>query len=107
MTPLARLVTSHYARGSPMQAGRPRDATAAGGPDQDGALAVCDSPTGRYYAALHDEQDAFDDALAAIRAEQASGRITAAEAAAEREGLMKAHLGRLARLRAEHLGEPS
>jgi hypothetical protein len=60
----------------------------------------------RYFAALRDEQDAFDDALAAIRAEQAAGRITVKQAAAEREGLLTAHLGRLAALRAEYLGEP-
>ncbi len=77
------------------------------GPDQDGALAVPDSPTERYFAAVRDEQDAFDDALAAIRAEQADGRLTAAQAAAEREQLLTAHLRRLAALRAEHLGEPT
>lgn len=32
----------------------------------------------RYFAALADEQNALDDALAAIRDEQAAGRITAA-----------------------------
>ena len=58
----------------------------------------------RYFAALADEQNALDDALAAIRDEQAAGRITAAEAAAEREGLLTAHLGRLAALRAQYLG---
>jgi hypothetical protein len=51
-----------------------------------------------YFAAL-------DDALAAIRAEQAAGRITVAEAAAERAGLLERHLERLARLRAEYFGE--
>jgi hypothetical protein len=57
-----------------------------------------------YFAALGDEQDAFDDALAAIRAEQDAGRVTVAEAAAERAGLLERHLERLARLRREHLG---
>ena len=61
----------------------------------------------RYFAALALEQDSFDDALRCIRDEQASGRITAAEAAAERAGLLEAHLARLAALRAEHLGEPT
>jgi hypothetical protein len=60
----------------------------------------------RYFAALGDEQNALDDALAAIRDEQAAGRITAAEAAAEREGLLTAHLARVAALRAQYLGEP-
>lgn len=59
----------------------------------------------QYFAALGIEQDSFDDALAAIRAEQAEGRITAAEAAAEREQLLTGHLARLAGLRAEYLGE--
>jgi hypothetical protein len=58
-----------------------------------------------YFAALDDEQDAFDDALAAIRAEQDGGRITPAEAAAERVGLLERHLERCRQLRAEHLGE--
>jgi hypothetical protein len=58
-----------------------------------------------YFAALDDEQDAFDDALAAIRAEQDAGRITPAEAAAERVGLLERHLERCRQLRAEHLGE--
>jgi hypothetical protein len=57
-----------------------------------------------YFAALDDEQDAFDDALAAIRAEQDAGRITPAEAAAERVGLLEQHLERCRQLRAEHLG---
>ena len=59
-----------------------------------------------YFAALNDEQNALDDALAAIRAETDAGRITAAEAAAEREQLLTAHLGRLAAIRDHYLGEP-
>ncbi len=58
-----------------------------------------------YYAALGDEQDALDDALAAIRAETAAGRVTPAEAAAERAGLMERHLARLGELRRVYLGE--
>jgi len=58
-----------------------------------------------YFAALGDEQEALDDALAAIRDEQQAGRITAAEAAAERAGLLERHLERLRQLRAEYLGE--
>ena len=60
----------------------------------------------RYFAALKDEQNALDDALAAIRDEQTAGRISPAEAAAEREGLLTAHLARLAAIRARYLGEP-
>ena len=66
---------------------------------------MLDSPIERYFAAVRDEQDALDDALGHIRDEQASGRLTAAQAAAEREQLLTAHLARLAALRAEHLGE--
>ena len=60
----------------------------------------------RYFAALRDEQNALDDALAAIRDEQAAGRITPAEAAAEREQLLTAHLERVAAIRDRYLGEP-
>ena len=58
-----------------------------------------------YFAALGDEQEALDDALAAIRAEQQAGRITVAEAAAERAGLLERHLERLRQLRRQYLGE--
>ena len=58
-----------------------------------------------YFAALRDEQDAFDDALAAIRAEQDEDRITAVQAATERAGLLERHLERCRQLRTEHLGE--
>ncbi len=59
-----------------------------------------------YYAALADEQAAFDDALACIRAEQAEGKITREQAAAERAGLIGASHERIGRLRAEYgLGE--
>lgn len=60
-----------------------------------------------YFAALNDESDAFDDALAAIRAEQAAGRITVAEAAAERVTLLERHQARVAQLRTEYLGDQS
>jgi hypothetical protein len=57
-----------------------------------------------YYAAVNDEADAADDALIAIRAEQAAGHITAEQAAAERCALLTQHLARLARLRATYAG---
>ena len=57
-----------------------------------------------YYAAVSDENDAAASALAAIRAEEAEGRITPAEAAAERVTLLEQHLARLAALRTEYLG---
>ncbi len=55
-----------------------------------------------YYAALADEQAAFDDALQCIRAELAEGKITREQAAAERAGLIQASHERIGRLRAEH-----
>lgn len=57
-----------------------------------------------YCEALCEAADDLDDALAAIRAETTAGRVTPAEAAAERCGLLTRHLERLERLRAEHLG---
>jgi hypothetical protein len=58
-----------------------------------------------YFAALGDEQEALDDALTAIRAEQDAGRITAVQAAEERAGLLERHLERLRQLRRQYLGE--
>ena len=57
-----------------------------------------------YYEAVSDADDALEDALAAIRAETTAGRVTPAEAAAERCGLLERHLAELERLRREHLG---
>ncbi len=62
-------------------------------------------PRSAYAEALSEAADDLDDALAAIRAETTAGRVTPAEAAAERAGLLERHLARLERLRAEHLGE--
>jgi hypothetical protein len=60
-----------------------------------------------YFAAMHDTDAAVDDALAAIRAEEDAGRITPAEAAAERVGLLERHIAECRRLRRELLGEES
>jgi hypothetical protein len=57
-----------------------------------------------YYAAVHDENDAASDALAAIRAEEAEGHITPRQAAAERCSLLRQHLDRLHNLRITYLG---
>ncbi len=57
-----------------------------------------------YFDAMRDADEALDDALAAVRAEQDAGRITMAEAAAERIGLLERHLAECRRLRAGHLG---
>ena len=60
-----------------------------------------------YFDAMRDADEALDDALAAVRAEEDAGRITTAEAAAERVGLLERHIDLCQRLRREHLGEPS
>jgi hypothetical protein len=64
-----------------------------------------DDPHTAYYDAVSQADEALDDALAAVRAEQDAGRITVAEAACERVGLLERHLELLRRLRAEHLGD--
>jgi len=67
---------------------------------------VNDPTTGRhsYFDAMKDADDAVDDALAAIRAEEAEGRITPLQAAAERVNLLERHLAECRRLRRELLG---
>jgi hypothetical protein len=57
-----------------------------------------------YYQAMRDADEALDDALAAVRAEEDAHRITPAEAAAERVGLLERHIAECRRLRAEHMG---
>jgi len=66
-----------------------------------------DPTTGRrsYSDAMRDADEAVDDALAAIRAEEAEGRITPVEAATERVTVLKRHLAECRRLRREHLGD--
>lgn len=58
--------------------------------------------TGRsaaYFDQMRDADEALDDALAAVRAEETARRITAAEAAAERIGLLERHIAESRRLR--------
>jgi hypothetical protein len=57
-----------------------------------------------YYQAMRGADEALDDALAAVRAEEDAHRITPAEAAAERVGLLERHIAECRRLRREHLG---
>jgi hypothetical protein len=66
------------------------------------------NPTGprdAYADALAQAADDLGDAISHIVAEQDSGRISPLQACLERVGLLEAHLERLKRLRAEHLGE--
>jgi hypothetical protein len=52
-----------------------------------------------YYQAMRDADEALDDALSAVRAEQDAGRITPLEAATERVGLLERHMAECRRLR--------
>jgi hypothetical protein len=58
----------------------------------------------RYYDAMRDLDQALDDALTAIRAEEDEHNVTPEQAAAERIDLMERHIAECRRLRAEHLG---
>jgi hypothetical protein len=59
---------------------------------------------GGYFDAMREADEALDDALAAIRDEEAEGRITPVEAASERCQLLQRHIDECRRLRGEHLG---
>jgi hypothetical protein len=61
-------------------------------------------PANAYFDAMRDADEALDDALAAVRAEEDAGRVTPAEAAAERVGLLERHLAECRRLRRDLLG---
>ena len=58
-----------------------------------------------YYRAVDEENELVREALAHISAEQDAGRLSTAEAAHERVGLLTAHLERLHQLRVTHLGD--
>jgi hypothetical protein len=60
-----------------------------------------------YFAAVSEAADELAEAQSHIRAEQDAGRISVAEAAVERVGLLERHLERLEQLRREHFGDPS
>jgi hypothetical protein len=57
-----------------------------------------------YYAEIQAADEDLQDALGHVRAEQDAGRITTADAAQERLGLLERHLQRCQRLRREYLG---
>ncbi len=54
-----------------------------------------------YFDAMREADEALDDALSHVRAEEDAGRITPAEAAAERVGLLERHSAEGQRLRRE------
>ena len=58
-----------------------------------------------YLEAAADASQALDDALDAIRQQQADGLLSPADAAVERCGLLERHLAEGSRLRRDLLGE--
>ena len=60
-----------------------------------------DDPASAYFDAMREADEVLDDALGHVRAEQDAGRITPAQAAAERIGLLERHLAECRRLRRE------
>ena len=64
-----------------------------------------DSQGHGYFDQMRAADQALDDALAAVRAEQDAGRITDLEAAAERIQLLERHIAEYQRLREQHGGE--
>ncbi len=69
---------------------------------------MTNSPTGdrhsAYYDAMREADDGLADALSHVRAEEDAHRITPAEAATERIGLLERHIELCRRLRRELLG---
>ncbi len=64
------------------------------------------SRSSAYFDAMRDLDEAIDDGLDAIRAEQDEGRLGLVQAAAERVTLLERHLVECRRLRRELLGGP-
>jgi len=56
-----------------------------------------------YFDAMREADETLDEALSHVRAEEDAGRITPAEAATERCGLLERHLSECRRLRHELL----
>jgi hypothetical protein len=63
-----------------------------------------DEPHSAYYDAVSKADADLDEALSHVRAEQDAGRITPAEAAAERVELLERHLELCQQARLDHLG---
>ncbi len=56
-----------------------------------------------YFDAMRAADETLDEALSHVRAEEDAGRVTPAEAATERVGLLEQHLSECRRLRREVL----
>ena len=63
-----------------------------------------DAKHSAYYDAVSRADADLDEALGHVRAEQDAGRITPAEAAAERVELLERHLELCQQARLDHLG---
>jgi hypothetical protein len=63
-------------------------------------------PRSACAEALARAADDLDDALSHIRAETTAGRVTPAEAAKERAGLLERHLRRISSIRADYAERP-
>lgn len=61
--------------------------------------------TSAYFDAMRRLDEDTDDALGAVRGEEAEGRISPQDAAAERIQVLERHLSECRRLRAELLGD--
>ena len=61
----------------------------------------------QYYEAMHQADEDLAAALSALRIEEDSHRVTTAEAAAGRVGLLERHIELCQQLRREHLGGSS
>jgi hypothetical protein len=57
-----------------------------------------------YYDAIHEADADLEEAISHVRAEEDAHRITPAEAAAERVGLLERHLELCQQARIAHLG---
>lgn len=57
-----------------------------------------------YFEEMREADEILDEALGHIRAEEAAGNISAADAATERVGLLQRHIDECRRLRAEYFG---
>ncbi len=63
-----------------------------------------DEPHSAYFNAISRANADLEEALSHLRAEEDAGRITTAEAAAERIGLLERHLEVCQQARIAHLG---
>ena len=73
-------------------------------PPRDRCMVCGRSAAAHYHDAVTEAENDVAEALSHIAAEVDAGRLSVAEAAHERVGLLTAHLERLHQLRITHLG---